>query len=160
MVCTRGLWTRAGCSIIAPDSRFNLGGVMNKLFISSIAFAALVAGSATAADLARPVYRTPVVYAPVSSWTGFYAGGDVGLAWVNSQTYGLFRPRQCGIFQLRVLRRALPTGSADQRAKERTFGRVARRIQLAVRTTMACRRRGGFHVDQHTGSIEHRATVR
>ena len=64
---------------------------MKKLF-ASIAFTALIAGSATAADLARPVYRTPVVYAPVSSWTGFYAGGDLGVAWANSQTYAFSDP--------------------------------------------------------------------
>ena len=65
---------------------------MKELFIASIAFTALIAGSATAADLARPVYRTPVVYAPVSSWTGFYAGGDLGVAWANSQTYAFSDP--------------------------------------------------------------------
>jgi hypothetical protein len=34
---------------------------MRKLLLSGIAFAALVAGPATAADLARPVCRRPVV---------------------------------------------------------------------------------------------------
>ena len=54
---------------------------MKKLLIASIAFTALIAGSATAADLARPVYRRPVVYAPVASWTGFYVGVNVGANW-------------------------------------------------------------------------------
>jgi hypothetical protein len=36
---------------------------MRKLLLSGIAFAALIAGPATAADLASPVYRRPVVVA-------------------------------------------------------------------------------------------------
>ena len=32
---------------------------MKKLLLASIAFAALIAGPATAADLARPIYRRP-----------------------------------------------------------------------------------------------------
>jgi len=52
---------------------------MRKLLLSGIAFAALIAGPATAADLARPVYRRPVVVvAPVYTSTGFYVGGNVG----------------------------------------------------------------------------------
>jgi outer membrane immunogenic protein len=58
---------------------------MKKLLLASIAFAALVAGPATAADLGRPV-SAPVVYA-VASWTGFFVGGDIGGAWQNSQTF-------------------------------------------------------------------------
>ena len=58
---------------------------MKKLLLASISFAALVAGPATAADLGRPAYRAPVVYAP--AWTGFYVGGDIGGAWQNSQTF-------------------------------------------------------------------------
>ena len=58
---------------------------MKKLLLTSIAFAALIAGPATAADLARPVYRRPVVAAaPVYSWTGFYVGGNVGYAWSHA----------------------------------------------------------------------------
>src|SRR6516165_7014632 len=58
---------------------------MKKLLLTSIAFTALIAGPATAADLARPVYRRPVVVAaPVYSWTGFYVGGNVGYAWSHA----------------------------------------------------------------------------
>lgn len=53
-----------------------------------IGFAALVAttaisfsvGSATAADMARPVYKAPMV-APAFSWTGFYIGAVAGYGW-------------------------------------------------------------------------------
>jgi outer membrane immunogenic protein len=60
---------------------------MKKLLLAGIAFAALVAGPATAADLARPVHRRPVVVAaPVYTWTGFYVGGNVGGSWGNART--------------------------------------------------------------------------
>src|SRR6516165_7537397 len=60
--------------------------MMRKLLLAGIAFAAVV-GPATAADLARPVYRRPVVVAhPVYTWTGFYVGGNVGGSWANART--------------------------------------------------------------------------
>jgi outer membrane immunogenic protein len=59
---------------------------MKKLLLIST-FTALIAGPATAADLARPVYRRPVVVAaPVYTWTGFYVGGNVGYSWGNART--------------------------------------------------------------------------
>jgi outer membrane immunogenic protein len=60
-----------------------LGAAMKKLLLAGVALAAL-AGSATAADLGRPVYRRPVVYAPVYSWTGLYVGGNIGYTWGRS----------------------------------------------------------------------------
>jgi outer membrane immunogenic protein len=60
--------------------------MMRKLLLAGIAFAAVV-GPATAADLARPVYRRPVVVAhPVYTWTGFYVGGNVGGSWGDART--------------------------------------------------------------------------
>jgi outer membrane immunogenic protein len=60
---------------------------MKKLLLASIAFTALIAGSATAADLARPIYRAPVaVAAPIYTWTGFYVGGNVGGSWGDART--------------------------------------------------------------------------
>jgi outer membrane immunogenic protein len=51
----------------------------------------LAAGSATAADLSRPVYKAPA-YVPVPayfSWTGFYAGVNAGYGWARmSDTAG------------------------------------------------------------------------
>jgi outer membrane immunogenic protein len=69
---------------------------MKKLLLISGALAALI-GPATAADLARPVYRRPVVVAaPVYSWTGFYVGGNVGGSWGNSSnTWGFFANNTC-----------------------------------------------------------------
>ena len=53
---------------------------MKKLLLTSASLAALI-GPATAADLARPVYRRPVaVFAPVYNWTGFYIGLNAGAA--------------------------------------------------------------------------------
>jgi outer membrane immunogenic protein len=44
-------------------------------------------GQASAADMGRPVYRTPpqpVYVAPVYNWTGFYAGANGGYGWGNT----------------------------------------------------------------------------
>jgi outer membrane immunogenic protein len=62
---------------------------MRKLLFSGVAFAALVAGPAMAADQAAPVYKRPrpvVLAAPVYKWTGFYVGGNVGYSWGDPRT--------------------------------------------------------------------------
>jgi hypothetical protein len=58
-----------------------MGAVMKRLLLIS-SFAVLVAVPAMAADLGAPVYRAPVVAAPVYSWAGFYVGinGGGGIA--------------------------------------------------------------------------------
>jgi outer membrane immunogenic protein len=55
---------------------------MKKILLAALAVTAL-AGSALAADLARPapVYKAPPVYVPVSTWTGFYVGLHAGANW-------------------------------------------------------------------------------
>jgi len=63
---------------------------MRKLAFGSIALLALTARAAMASDLPppapAPVYRPPVV-APVFSWSGCYAGGNVGGGWANTHAY-------------------------------------------------------------------------
>jgi outer membrane immunogenic protein len=59
---------------------------MKKLLLAGASFAALIAGPAMAADLARPIYRAPVMYAPVASWTGFYVGVNVGGTWSDNNS--------------------------------------------------------------------------
>ena len=63
---------------------------MRKLAFGSIALLALTARAATASDLPppapAPVYR-PSVVAPVFSWSGCYAGGNVGGGWANTHAY-------------------------------------------------------------------------
>jgi outer membrane immunogenic protein len=59
---------------------------MKKLLLAGLAVTALYGGSATAADLARPL---PPVYAPPPviayfTWTGCYVGGNVGGIWANT----------------------------------------------------------------------------
>jgi outer membrane immunogenic protein len=53
---------------------------MKKLLLASVAALTLaaVAGSASAADLGRPVYKAPAAVAPMFSWTGFYVGVQGG----------------------------------------------------------------------------------
>src|SRR5262245_51333788 len=67
---------------------------MKKILLAGLALSALVAGSASAADLARPVYKAAPPPPPIFSWTGFYIGGHVGAGWstteadINSITFG------------------------------------------------------------------------
>jgi outer membrane immunogenic protein len=51
---------------------------MKKLLLPGLAFAALIAGPAMAADLRAPVYKRPVV--ALYNWTGFYVGLNAGYA--------------------------------------------------------------------------------
>jgi outer membrane immunogenic protein len=48
---------------------------MKKLFVAGVAFTALIAGRAAAADLGVPLRGVPVA---VYSWTGCYIGGNIG----------------------------------------------------------------------------------
>jgi outer membrane immunogenic protein len=56
---------------------------MKKLLLAGVAVTALFAGSADAADLARPapVYVPRPVVVPLFTWTGCYAGGNGGGLW-------------------------------------------------------------------------------
>lgn len=55
---------------------------MKTLITTSIVLAAAFGASAQAADIAKPVYKAPVVAAkePIY-WTGCYLGGNAGYAW-------------------------------------------------------------------------------
>jgi outer membrane immunogenic protein len=56
---------------------------MKKLAIGAIV--GLIGTPVLAADLGQPVYQpAPPPPAPVYSWAGFYAGGQIGGAWSNS----------------------------------------------------------------------------
>ena len=59
---------------------------MKKLLLASVAIVALVGGSASAADLARPrpVYVPPPVVVRVFTWTGCYVGGNGGGIWAEN----------------------------------------------------------------------------
>jgi outer membrane immunogenic protein len=61
---------------------------MKKLFLASVALAALITAPAIAADLRRPpppVYRAPPPVVPVWTWTGCYIGGQVGGLWARKE---------------------------------------------------------------------------
>ena len=50
-----------------------------------VSTAVVIAASASAADLRRPVYKTPE---PVShSWSGLYVGGHAGASWANNEFF-------------------------------------------------------------------------
>ncbi|MBX9828504.1 MAG: outer membrane beta-barrel protein [Xanthobacteraceae bacterium] len=55
--------------------------------VSAVAIAAILGlgQAASAADLPRSAPRAPAVYAPVSSWTGCYIGGNAGAGWGSGE---------------------------------------------------------------------------
>jgi outer membrane immunogenic protein len=61
---------------------------MKKSVFVGLAFAAMLAGSAAAADLAPvPVYRALPTVVPYYTWTGCYVGGNAGGVWVHKEWY-------------------------------------------------------------------------
>lgn len=60
---------------------------MNKIVSTLVITGALaMASAANAADIARPVYKAPVVVPVVYNWSGFYVGGHAGGAWSDIDT--------------------------------------------------------------------------
>ena len=61
---------------------------MKKFWLASTAAAALIGGSADAADMAvpGPVYR-PLPVVTYFTWSGCYVGGNGGYAWNNGNTH-------------------------------------------------------------------------
>lgn len=64
---------------------------MKKILLTTVAITALVATSAMAADVGRPVYRAPppAPAYPVYgfSWTGCYVGGHIGGLWAHKEWF-------------------------------------------------------------------------
>lgn len=63
---------------------------MKKKLIFATVAAVCMCGVATAADIAKPVYKAPVV--PIYSWTGFYVGANAGYGWGDNSINVLSSP--------------------------------------------------------------------
>jgi outer membrane immunogenic protein len=57
---------------------------MKKTLLAGFAFSAFFAGSAMAADLARPVYKAAPPAPLAFDWSGIYFGGHIGYGWGNT----------------------------------------------------------------------------
>jgi len=90
---------------------------------AAIAFTALAAGHAMAADLRAkaPVYKAPP---PVISWSGFYVGANAGYGWADSNV-GFAGDNLVGLFLVTpaiVFAGATPLGPASFRSQGGTAG--------------------------------------
>src|SRR5260370_37067977 len=54
---------------------------MKKILLAGLVLSGFVGGSATAADLARPVYKAAPPPVEVFDWSGIYIGAHVGGGW-------------------------------------------------------------------------------
>jgi len=109
--------------------------------MTKILFAAVIAGlgsaSAIAADLPARM-STPAV-TPANSWTGFYVGGNTGGLWTSGD--GTWDPLPSAEdFNVNSINGTL------KRVQRRW--RLARRLQLAVRSGLGCRNRRRLDLDQ------------
>ncbi len=65
-------------------AEIGIWGTMKKIVLATV-LAALGSASALAADLGPRAYtKAPMMAAPVSTWQGFYIGGNVGGLWTKS----------------------------------------------------------------------------
>jgi outer membrane immunogenic protein len=72
-------------------------GIMKKIVLATV-LAALGSASALAADLGPRAYtKAPMMTAPVSSWQGFYIGGNVGYGWGDNTADINFVPAGSGL---------------------------------------------------------------
>src|ERR1700681_2583578 len=64
-----------------------------KRILGGMVVAAALSGSAFAADLGPRSYdKAPAMAAPVTNWSGFYIGGNLGYGWGNGNTDFSFLP--------------------------------------------------------------------
>jgi outer membrane immunogenic protein len=75
--------------VFVTHSRWkDMGELMRNLTIAAVAAAGIALGavqSASAADIARPVYKAAPVIAAFN-WSGFYIGGNIGYGWGQGDT--------------------------------------------------------------------------
>src|SRR4051794_24435932 len=84
---------------------------MKKIVLATV-LAALGSASALAADLAPRAYsKAPMMAAPVSTWQGFYVGGNVGYGWGgDGKTNFTFLPTETAFGDQNTSLNAKPQG--------------------------------------------------
>ena len=84
---------------------------MKKIVLATV-LAALGSASALAADLGPRAYtKAPMMAAPVSTWQGFYIGGNVGYGWGDGKTDFRFLPDETTFSEQNTSLRAKPKGA-------------------------------------------------
>src|SRR5229473_2443865 len=67
-------------------------GVIMKRILSTVMVMAALTTPGLAADLGTRTYTKAPVVAPVSNWSGFYVGGNLGYGWGDGNTAVSFLP--------------------------------------------------------------------
>jgi opacity protein-like surface antigen len=121
---------------------------MKKIVLATVSVVALGSASALAADLGPRAYtKAPMMAAPVSSWQGFYIGGNVGYGWGSGNTDFSFLPSQADFGVANTSLNSNPQGVVG--LKLGIIGKLASsspasRRTFRVRALGATRRKGLF----------------
>jgi outer membrane immunogenic protein len=105
----------AGATPVFPTRASEVAGIefwgtMKKIVLATV-LAALGSASALAADLGPRAYtKAPMMVEPVSTWQGFYIGGNIGYGWGRGNTDFSFLPSQADFGEANTSLNSNPRG--------------------------------------------------